>query len=164
MSYTLYNVERSFIEFVRDNLSTQSGEVFRSEFPTSELGSHTYSVEVISDDPETVGMGNSISSTERGRNIRTLAQIDVFRLPNSSSQPDMGGAKRMLSSVQSLFGTRHYIPYKDYGSSPTGSTVGTRGSFDIRVRCDGGAKQAFDPDPLIRRYSQLVTLNTKEVY
>ncbi len=164
MTYPLYNIERSFCEFVRDNLSTQSGEVVRYEFPVSELGSHTYSVEVISDDPEICAMGNSITSGSKGRNIRTLAEIDVFRMPTTDGQPDVGGAKKMLSGVQKMFGTRHYIPCYDYGSSPTGSTVGTRGSFDIAVRLDGGAKRAFDPDPLVRRHAQLVTLNTKEVY
>ncbi len=161
MSFIYYDVERSFTEYVNSNLSTQSGEVLKFEFPTEELGgSHTYSIEFISDTPIPVA-GHSIDGGSEGRFIESLAQVDVFRLPTSSGEPDVAGAKKMVSRIDSLFKGTHFIPFKTYGSAPTASTTGTI-SGALMIDAGEVSKTAFDPNPNLRRYSQTIKIKTKE--
>ena len=163
MSFILYDIERSLTEYVNSNLSTQSGEVIKFEFPTDELGgSHTYAIEAISDTPIQV-TGRAIDGMSKGRFIESLCQIDIFRLPTSSGEPDVAGAKKMLSRVTNLFKGTHYIPFKSYGSAPTASTTGTA-TGAIKIDEVDSAKQAFDPNPNVRRYAQTFRLLTKETF
>lgn len=163
MSLVWYNAARSVNEFVRDNLSTQGGEVVRYEFPISDLGgSHVYSMEFTPSAQISVN-GNSTGSNERGRYVDGLVQFDVWRLPTSGNQPDPGGALKMLSRLGNLFGTRHWIPYQDYGDTPTASTVGTV-TQAIRIMPAEPAKEGFDGNPLIRRYTQTFKVKAKEVF
>ncbi len=161
-SLIFYEIERSFNEYINDNLSTQSGEVIKYEFPLDTIGSHTYSVEFISDTPIPVS-GRSIAAGSRGRFIESLAQVDVFRLPTAAGEPDVAGAKKMISRVTNLFKGTHFIPLKTYGDTPTGATVGTV-SGAIMVDEDAATKIAFDPNPQVRRYMQTLNLTTKEIF
>ena len=158
-----YAVERSFCEYVGANLGTQSGEVLVFEFPVSELGgSHTYSIEFISDTPIPIA-GHSIDGGSKGRFIESLAQIDVFRLPTSSGEPDVAGAKKMVSRVDSLFKGTHFIPFKTYGSAPTASTTGTVAGA-LQVDLTEVSKTAFDPNQNLRRYTQTIKIKVKEAF
>jgi len=163
MSFVLYDIERSFCEYVDSNLTKGTGEDIKFEFPVTEIGSHTYSVEFISDTPRNAGMGRVIDGGSRGRFIESLAQIDIFRLPTSSKEPDVAGARKMLSNVTDLFKGSHYIPFKTYGSNPSATTVGTT-TGAIKIYEVETAKQAFDPNPSVRRYSQTYQLCTKEIF
>ena len=162
MSLIFYDIQRSFNEYINDNLSTQSGEVIKYEFPLDVIGSHTYSVEFISDTPIPVN-GRSVGSNTYGRNIESLAQIDVFRLPSTSGEADVAGAKKMISRVTDLFKGTHYIPLNDYGATPTGATVGTVNGA-IKVDESESSKLAFEPNPQIRRYTTVLNLNTVETF
>ena len=157
-----YAIERSFNEYLNDNLSTQSGEVIKYEFPLDTIGSHTYSVEFISDTPIPV-TGRSIDAGSSGRLIESLAQVDCFRLPTAAGEADVAGAKKMISRVTDLFKGSHYIPLKDYGASPTGATAGTVTGAIMIDEIDG-VKQAYEPNPQVRRYMQSLRLTTKEVF
>ena len=160
--FILYEIERSLTEYLSSNLGTQTGEVLKFEFPTGEITAHTYSIEAISDTPIQV-TGRAIDGTSKGRFIESLCQIDIFRLPTSSGEPDVAGAKKMLSRVTNLFKGTHYIPLKSYGTAPTASTTGTV-SGAIRIDEVDMAKQAFDPNPNVRRYTQTFKLLTKETF
>jgi len=157
-----YEIERSFNEYLNDNLSTQSGEVIKYEFPLDTIGSHTYSVEFISDTPIPV-TGRSIAAGSRGRFIESLAQVDVFRLPTAAGEADVAGAKKMISRVTNLFKGSHFIPLKTYGDTPTGATVGTVAGA-MRIDEGDAAKVAFDPNEQVRRYMQTLTITTKETF
>lgn len=161
MSYIYNDIERSFSEYVNANLVKGTGEVLTFEFPTSELGSSTYSVEFISHLPRQIN-GRAINGGSSGRYIDTLAQIDVWRL-SYQDEPDIAGALRMLSRVTNLFKATHYIPLKTYGSAPTATTTGTVNGA-IRIDEMETSKQAFDPNPNLRRYTQALKLTTKEVF
>ena len=162
MSLIYYDIERSFTEYFSATLGTQAGEVIAYEFPLNELGSHTYSVEFVADTPIAVN-GRAIDGTNTGRYIESLAQIDIFRLPTTTGEPDVAGAKKMLSRVTNLFKGSHFIPLKTYGSAPIGSTVGTVLGA-IKIDELAAAKQAYDPNPAMRRYSQDLKLTTKETF
>lgn len=163
MSFIIQDLERSFTEYIDSNLSTQTGEVIKYEFPISSLGSHTYSFHFINHTPIPLAH-RAIEGGSSGREIESLLQFDVFRLPTSGGQPDKAGANKMLSRFSDLFKATHYIPFKSYGSNPTASTVGTVRNGSIRVNEGEVARESYDPNPLIRRYSQAVTLKKKEVF
>ncbi len=156
-----YDIHRSFTEYVAGNLGTQTGEVVRFEFPTSELGSHTYSIQAINYMPRQIN-GRAVGGTANGRVIESLVQIDTFRMP-TSGQPDVAGSLKMASRVGDMFKGTHFIPLKSYGSSPTGATAGTV-SGAIKVSETEDTRPTFDPDPLVRRMTQLIKLETVEKY
>ena len=162
MSHTYYEIERSFCEYLESNVSTGTGEVFAFEFPLSKLGSHTYAIEFISDRPIPVA-GRAIDGGSRGRYIESLANVNVFRMPAAGGDPDIEGAKRMIANVADLFRGTHYIPLKTYGATPTPTTTGTTVGA-IKVDEEEKSKQAFDPNPNVRRYSADFRLLTKEVF
>lgn len=161
MSWIYNDIERSFAEYVNANLAKGTGEVLAFEFPTSELGSSTYSVEFITHIPHQIN-GRAIDNGSSGRYIETLAQIDVWRLPYKD-EPDIAGALRMLSRVTDMFKGTHYVPFKTYGSAPTATTTGTV-TGAIKIDEVDVSKNAFDPNPNIRRYAQTIKMTTKEVF
>lgn len=162
MSFVFLDIQRSLNEYVNSNLATSSGEVLSYEFPVSELGSHTYSIESISNQAVPIAH-RAIDGGSSGRTIESLIQIDVFRLPSSNKQPDVAGALKMLSKVTDMFKGSHFLPLKTYGSNPSNTTVGTV-SGAIRIDEIETAKQAFDPNPAMRRYSITYKLTSKEVF
>ena len=156
-----YDVHRSLTEYVNSHLATQTGEVTRFEFPTTELGSHTYSVHLVNYLPEQVG-GRNLTGTAKGRIINSLVQVDVFRMP-TAGQPDMAGALKMASRVSDMFKGTHYIPLNSYGATPAASTTGTV-SGAIQVDETEDIRESFDPDPNIRRLTQSFKLRVNETF
>lgn len=162
MSFVYLDIQRSFCEYLDSNLATQSGEVIRYEFPNQELGSHTYAVSFPSIAIPYYYGGRNLGGTAKGREITTVAQVDVFRLP-TVGEPDVAGALQMMSRVTDLFKGTHFIPYKSYGANPTVSTVGTQVST-IRVDEEEAVREAFDENPNLRRYLTRLKLMATEIF